>query len=168
MQNSLRITRLNKGRKYNCLFFSFSAVCQFLHRNNLLSIIRAHECQMEGYEMTLLHKIHFYFYKILWGVGGWGGLTFWIWRSRGLSPELPVLVDWSEKKEQVVSRKPLLKLQSGLLETWIWQVQKIKQWRNRIRQVFVNNCRFSHRMTTNNLIFNFEISLERFPINFKC
>lgn len=32
-------------------FFSYAAACQFLERNNLLSIIRAHEAQDQGYRM---------------------------------------------------------------------------------------------------------------------
>ena len=32
-------------------FFSYSAACSFLERNNLLSIIRAHEAQDAGYRM---------------------------------------------------------------------------------------------------------------------
>jgi serine/threonine-protein phosphatase 2B catalytic subunit len=32
-------------------FFSYHAACQFLERNNLLSIIRAHEAQDAGYRM---------------------------------------------------------------------------------------------------------------------
>ena len=33
------------------IFFSFSAVCSFLTKNNLLSMIRAHEAQDQGYKM---------------------------------------------------------------------------------------------------------------------
>ena len=33
------------------LFFSFNAVCKFLQENNLLSMIRAHEAQDQGYKM---------------------------------------------------------------------------------------------------------------------
>jgi len=32
-------------------FYSFAAVCEFLHQNNLLSMIRAHEAQDQGYKM---------------------------------------------------------------------------------------------------------------------
>jgi serine/threonine-protein phosphatase 2B catalytic subunit len=32
-------------------FFSYSAACNFLEKNNLLSIIRAHEAQDAGYRM---------------------------------------------------------------------------------------------------------------------
>lgn len=32
-------------------FFSYTAACAFLERNNLLSIIRAHEAQDAGYEL---------------------------------------------------------------------------------------------------------------------
>lgn len=32
-------------------FYSYAAACQFLERNNLLSIIRAHEAQDQGYRM---------------------------------------------------------------------------------------------------------------------
>ena len=31
--------------------FSYGACCEFLQRNNLLSIIRAHEAQDQGYKM---------------------------------------------------------------------------------------------------------------------
>jgi len=31
--------------------FSFNAVCKFLQENNLLSMIRAHEAQDQGYKM---------------------------------------------------------------------------------------------------------------------
>ncbi|KTW29821.1 serine/threonine-protein phosphatase 2B catalytic subunit [Pneumocystis carinii B80] len=37
-------------------FFSYAAVCSFLERNNLLSIIRAHEAQDSGYRMYCKNK----------------------------------------------------------------------------------------------------------------
>jgi diadenosine tetraphosphatase ApaH/serine/threonine PP2A family protein phosphatase len=33
------------------LYYSYNAACAFLERNNLLSIIRAHEAQDPGYRM---------------------------------------------------------------------------------------------------------------------
>lgn len=35
----------------NILIYSFAAVCDFLQNNNLLSMIRAHEAQDQGYKM---------------------------------------------------------------------------------------------------------------------
>ncbi|KAF8513953.1 Metallo-dependent phosphatase-like protein [Gautieria morchelliformis] len=37
-------------------FFTYQAACQFLERNNLLSIIRAHEAQDAGYRMCCKTK----------------------------------------------------------------------------------------------------------------
>ena len=37
-------------RGCSCLY-SYAACCDFLHRNHLLSIIRAHEAQDAGYQM---------------------------------------------------------------------------------------------------------------------
>jgi serine/threonine-protein phosphatase 2B catalytic subunit len=34
--------------------YSYNAVCQFLERNNLLSVIRAHEAQDQGYAARYL------------------------------------------------------------------------------------------------------------------
>lgn len=36
---------------YEIYSFSFSAICNFLTKNNLLSLIRAHEAQDQGYKM---------------------------------------------------------------------------------------------------------------------
>ena len=38
-------------------FFTYQAACQFLERNNLLSIIRAHEAQDAGYRMYRKTKV---------------------------------------------------------------------------------------------------------------
>jgi len=46
--NDLYIHNHVRGCSY---FFSYNAACQFLERNNLLSVIRAHEAQDAGYRM---------------------------------------------------------------------------------------------------------------------
>jgi serine/threonine-protein phosphatase 2B catalytic subunit len=46
--NDLFVHNHVRGCSY---FFSYAAACQFLERNNLLSIIRAHEAQDQGYRM---------------------------------------------------------------------------------------------------------------------
>ena len=44
-------TLLHKVNRPLTLVFSYAAVCEFLQNNNLLSMIRAHEAQDQGYKM---------------------------------------------------------------------------------------------------------------------
>jgi diadenosine tetraphosphatase ApaH/serine/threonine PP2A family protein phosphatase len=45
---------VHNGTRGCSYFFSYAASCAFLERNNLLSIIRAHEAQDTGYLFLLL------------------------------------------------------------------------------------------------------------------
>jgi diadenosine tetraphosphatase ApaH/serine/threonine PP2A family protein phosphatase len=49
----LPILRFTRFFASNYFFTSYQAACQFLERNNLLSIIRAHEAQDAGYGQYL-------------------------------------------------------------------------------------------------------------------
>lgn len=41
------------------LLISYSAITKFLEKNNLLSVIRAHEAQFEGFKAYIWQKSHF-------------------------------------------------------------------------------------------------------------